>query len=422
MSGITGANQKKATPHTKEERIQRFSEAPYDVTITTVSEEIKSNFGWTWWLLTVDGHKIDSHIENSNIYESEKEEYKDKLKDIRNNYKVEKVQKSDPHIEYEFINEKEDKIDSKRLTQIYELAKAASEGARAGANRQPGTEHEEDLHEDMTETLISNEFWWEFSGGEYSRAEKDKLKEGSSDPDQEDSKCFNCSTNWIWWMETEINESLVNGLEAVIRSIDENVSPHHMYLPNPSPPLRIPLGPLPIDVLRVSGAADIECDYHFTLAQQLLVINETELAAEQLGRAMHFLQDCSVPFHTGAVAEQIGLTREAIAENLNPVANNAWVHYDYEEYIDDNWDSGKEFKSDYLDGASDERDWEGSVDEQITTMAGLSELAADDLFDTIFSYGENHPEEWADEVEEQTGAYLWFLGKYDAGMVDEILL
>ena len=94
ISGITGANQKKATPHSKEERIQRFSEAPYDVTITTVSEEIKSNFGWTWWLLTVDGHKIDNHIENSNIYESKKEEYKNKLRDIRSDYKVEKVQKS----------------------------------------------------------------------------------------------------------------------------------------------------------------------------------------------------------------------------------------------------------------------------------------------------------------------------------------
>jgi hypothetical protein len=168
----------------------------------------------------------------------------------------------------------------------------------------------------------------------------------------------------------------------------------------------------------VSGAADLECQYHFFETNSAW---DDENKAEQMGKALHFTQDCAVPLQTGAIYEQIGLTTviDKILNGEDSVSANGCVDKEYENWISNNTDDFFGIGSNYYDGIRD-AEWYGPAADQVNTVAGLSSLASDDVFETTYGTGEDNVEEWSDKLKPQTEACMYWAGKADAALVEKI--
>ena len=155
---------------------------------------------------------------------------------------------------------------------------------------------------------------------------------------------------------------------------------------------------LPNGICVPTGSAPSEAKYYADRSKDYYLRGYKHLAYENLGYASHFMTDVGNPLHTGAELRQ---------------ATFKWVHYAYESYVTDNWDSGYRFASivDYT--------WDYypiSNPEQATKeLAGYSHRYVETLFWTIFI----HPDTWQSDstVKQITENCLHETAKYTNGLV-----
>ncbi len=155
---------------------------------------------------------------------------------------------------------------------------------------------------------------------------------------------------------------------------------------------------LPNGICVPTGSAPSETKYYADIAKNRYSSGYKYSAYTNLGYASHFMTDVGQPLHTGAELRQAAFK---------------WVHYAYEDYVTNNWDSGYNFKSVVEDN------WYYypiSDPEQATKdLAGYSHAYVETLFWTIFL----NPDTWQSNstVKQITENSLLETAKYSLGLV-----
>ncbi|MFO7967932.1 MAG: hypothetical protein R6U44_10085 [Archaeoglobaceae archaeon] len=147
-----------------------------------------------------------------------------------------------------------------------------------------------------------------------------------------------------------------------------------------------------------TGSAPSECEYYADIAKNNYDSGNRNTAYTNLGYSSHFLTDVGQPLHTGAEWGQY----------LNPD-----IHFAYEDYISDNWDSGYNFKS-----VVDDNWYYYSISdpEQSTKNLGsYSHQYVDTVFDIIY----DNPDTWRSNsnLKTITENCLLETAKYTLGLV-----
>jgi len=149
-----------------------------------------------------------------------------------------------------------------------------------------------------------------------------------------------------------------------------------------------------------TGGAPSNAKEYFNKAQDAEDSGNTSNAREKAGWACHFIVDVGQPLHTGAEASQ---------------AANSSVHYDYEGWVNSNWDSGENF-SDEIDNNTYYPI--NSPSQAVKDLADVSHDYVGTIFDTI----NNNPDSWKDDddVIDATENVLVKTGYYNKGFLQEI--
>lgn len=96
-------------------------------------------------------------------------------------------------------------------------------------------------------------------------------------------------------------------------------------------------------------------------------------AYQNLGYATHFLSDAGQPLHTGLEKKQY---------------HNQWVHFDYEGFVYNNWDSGENFK-----GAFDRTTYAAPVSDPAESTKTVAKYSNDYLSNLFYIIYDN-PNSW----------------------------
>ncbi|WP_407355109.1 hypothetical protein [Methanolobus sp. WCC5] len=145
------------------------------------------------------------------------------------------------------------------------------------------------------------------------------------------------------------------------------------------------------------GSAHMNCHTHASLAKNYYDDGEYLDVYENLAYASHFLTDLGNPMHTGHELQQI---------------NNSWVHYSYENYVKNNWDSGYNFHSTV---ENTNTYYVVTTPTSAIQLAQISHADLNDLFDYVYynryTFGD------MPEVVSLTNDLLARTTKYNTGLV-----
>ncbi len=156
----------------------------------------------------------------------------------------------------------------------------------------------------------------------------------SDDPD--DEPCDGCSADVFpgsWAMPNWVKDKIEQGLDEFAHHYG------HYYDPNY---YSYEMSGVSIEFNGI-GAAPWYCEHEMDLAQQ----NDYYIRREHLGRALHYVQDVSVPLHSGMGIEQANLGLHCDWDGCAVIDPYTDEHYGYENYVSRNLTSGKEFLDDY---------------------------------------------------------------------------
>jgi len=434
-----------------DKRVDR-AELEADAIVRQPGADVREAVGPMWWLLTVDRDRLDELLRETPT-DARLRTYTDALADLRAIYEVELSEERPDWYEYHLVDGDVDPLARRSeslLSTAGKVASLARRGLRQESDHTFQPEYFNSGHQDMVEAAFEYFDLWSW--------EKEDLKEGVIEPDNHSvtpgEKCFNCSDEWfnfeLWnpfWDSVSTDDLSAEQLRIIerveqgdfsvldipgkgtledwlieqITDINDSAAPHHMYLDE-----EIELGPIPIAgllwVVEVSGAAHIEAQYHVDEADRSWGVYEREL-----GRALHYLQDCSLPMHAGAVIEQTGLTDIDWEFPLPDPNSKGAEHSAHEYYVQNNWESDEAddvfgwFKL-YFDSYDDRAKWEGSAEETVIEMATTAGQYADQVLEEIIAKGIDNKDDWEySVVESPTKLCVDDAGKYTRGMMDQLL-
>lgn len=147
-----------------------------------------------------------------------------------------------------------------------------------------------------------------------------------------------------------------------------------------------------------TGNAPLQCKNYANSAKDYYDNSNMQSAFTNLGYSSHFLTDVANPMHTGREVDQ---------------ALNQWVHSEYESYVWENWESGKNFKEVcngnwYYYTMSD-------PEQAVTSLASYSHAKLDDLFYDVYNHRDTFRSD--SDVEEITDDCLLEMAKHTLGLV-----
>jgi len=154
------------------------------------------------------------------------------------------------------------------------------------------------------------------------------------------------------------------------------------------------------------GSAPSECKYYADIAKNNYSNGHLYTAYENLGYASHFMTDVGNPLHTGAELSQVTLSAIRFGDIKH-------LHYAYEDYVSNNWNSGYKFRSVV------ENNWyyyQINDPEQATKdLANYTHQYADTIVWTIFW----NPDTWQNNqnIKNITENCLRETAKYTLGLV-----
>ncbi len=146
------------------------------------------------------------------------------------------------------------------------------------------------------------------------------------------------------------------------------------------------------------GGAPSETKHYLDKAKNQVYLDD---AFKQMSFAGHYISDCGQPLHTSLEYKQY---------------QNQWVHYDYETFVNNNWDTGENFKANFANTSSYYPI--NSASQAAKDIAGESNKDAWNLYDTIYS----NPYSWktSTTIDSITSAAMERVGLYVRGYIKEV--
>lgn len=325
-------------------------------------------------LLTLREDAVMSYIDDSGLSKKEIREAKQAVAKLRRKFPVRKEEGEDAMWLTLAVDRDSTEEDGKHFEKAGR-AFAKGAGGRMGFT----TMHEPNLHEKMTNSSC-NEMW-------LSDDKTTTLTSYASKPDNPNVQLD--VPDWVYH-DKDIESALTDWMEDVIHHVGQyyDADPfwgdyecyHNTHDADFSG----------------LGKAPTAADYQWDTAKSYCC--ETE--EEYVGRLTHFPQDMSQPLHTGMGWEQAGVYLyydsgcDCVMWGNDP---KKWIHYGYEDYVHDRWNSSPEdfhyhYDSNKCSGYCYYSTSSGA--EAVTNMSDYSGQYSYDVFHHISNEGSRYWEDW----------------------------
>ena len=385
-------------------------ELPYpDTKYVTVGDDVYDAVGHHWWLLTLDRDRIDGLLRTAPVSSSEVQTHSERVTTLRDTYGVEQSEvtttRGGREHTYHLTDTRVSSLSRERRIEVAETASAVLDGfAAEGDSQDVSTNWYAKAHRKQAAYVLD-----EFNVDDY---DADKLRKNTDDPDE-----FGCESCQVDWLPVSIPNAVENAVESAVRGLGDDSEAKH-------PPFHFYLGDPPsvtIDGYTISapkfGGAPGEAQYFVGEANDAYTGSGK---AKHLGFACHYLQDMSVPFHSGAIWEQLNYSPTLTNPlNFDPRRD---IHYAYEEEINQNLENaayyaGDPFVTDFQDGYPYYVPDVGQGCRDLATFAGKY---GPDIFESVLNGGKDSPWDWDDgdrSVFEKTHNCMSEAGNYLRGFL-----
>jgi hypothetical protein len=350
---ITGLSGVVTASETHSERVRR-DELPFpNANYVDIGDDVRDAVGSHWPLLRMSRDRIDELLRKSSVDADTAATLGDRITTLRDTYAVEKSEVTETRYgrkhTYHLVDDRVEALTDEEEAATAEAANAVTEGFRAeGDDDDVTTNWFGKGHKIIAKTAF------DYDSVDIYAYEEDDLKNASPDPDS--FGCKRCSTDWVPLPIPDVVRDL---LSAGVRGLgDESEAKHppfHFFTTN----LDFDIGPYSYDIVEFGGAPG-EASYLVSQANDAYY----EERAKKLGWAAHYLQDMSVPLHTGAVYDQINpYVKWDGSVGINPRRD---LHKAYERFINNN-----------MTNASSPVDYAFDVDLIYSDSLNTSNIAAD---------------------------------------------
>lgn len=352
-------------------------------------------------LLTLDKKRLLDLTEKAGMREQGETEAKDALKDLWRTYPVRKVRDGDDFV----FTLAEDR--AKASTAAEEKTERFGVAARAvgrGFAKENGNRKQVDaqwygsMHREMTRHTVENEF-------DLYSWEEDDIVGASPTPDS--NPCNDCgpvveSADWPDWVK-----------DAIKKGLNEFAHHYgHYYDPNQ---YTVDLGYGVTISFEGLGGAPWFCEHEMGLAEE----NSYTSQREHLGRALHYVQDVSVPLHSGMGLEQMNLELDCDWSGCGVIDPYYDLHYSYEEWVKNNFTSGENFVDDYDSMLA----WNGDPSDCVYEVAESGNSYSYEVFHLVkengTDFGSWNSTDYNDLVE-ATANPISHAGGYTHALIDQI--
>lgn len=385
-------------------------ELPYpDTKYVTVGDDVYDAVNHHWWLLTLDRDRIDELLRKAPVASDDVQTHSDRIDSLRSTYTVEQSEvtstRAGEEHTYHLTDRRVSSLSHDRQVEVAETAGAVLDGfAAEGDSQDVSTNWYAKTHRKQAAYVLD-----EFN---ITNSYRDTLRSNTDDPDQ-----FGCKSCQVDWLPVPIPDYVEDAIGAAVRGLGNDSEakhpPFHFYLGDPP---SVTIAGYEISAPKFGGAPS-EAQYFVQQANNAYTASEK---ARNLGYAAHYLQDMSVPFHSGAVWEQLNYSPTYTdPTNFDPRRD---IHYAYEEEINENLEDAvyyvgdpfvDDFKSGYPYYVSDVA--QGCKD--LSTFAGKY---GPDIFESVLNGGKDSPWEWNDNgrnVFEKTHNCMSEAGNYLRGFL-----
>jgi hypothetical protein len=387
------------------------AELPYPNTeYMAIGDDVYDAVGNHWWLLTLDRDRIDTLLQQSSVGADTVTTYSDRVTTLRDTYTVEETEvestRAGQRHTYHLTDGRVSALDKDQRIEVSEVADAVFDGfAAEGEDRDVSTDWYAKMHRKQAKYVLD-----EFN---VTDSYADTLRKNTDNPDI--FGCEECDVDWI--PGVNLTDTVENAIESAIRGLGDGSEakhpPFHFYLGDP------PTFDLVVTTFTPSkfGGAPGEAEYMVQQAENAYSAGEK---ATYLGYASHYLQDMSVPFHSGAVLAQLNYS-PTITNPLNFDPRRD-IHYAYEEEINNNIESASwyidgPFKDDFKTGYPY---YVSSIGDACRDLSSFAGEYGTHIFDAVLNGGKNSPWDWDDgsrSVFEQTHNCMSEVGGYLRGFL-----
>ncbi|ERH13959.1 MAG: Zinc dependent phospholipase C [halophilic archaeon J07HB67] len=380
-----------------------------------IGDDVYDAVGNHWWLLTLDRDRVDTLLGESSVGADTVSTYSDRVTTLRDSYSVEETEvestRAGRRHTYHLTDRRVGSLDRDQKIEISEVADAVFDGLDVEAE---AAEKDRDVSTDWYAKMHRKQAEYTLDEFDVTDSYANTLRKNTDDPD-----IFGCKECSVDWLPVPLPNSVNNAIESAVEGLGDGNEAKH-------PPFHFYLGEPPTFDLVVKkfsppkfGGAPGEASYMVQQAQNAYSDSEK---ARYLGYAAHYLQDMSVPFHSGAVLAQLNYSPSFFDPlNFNPRRD---IHYAYEQEINNNIESasyyvGDPFKTDFEDG------YPYYVSGVADACKELSDFAGEygpGIFDAVLNGGKNSPWDWDDgsrSVFEQTHNCMSEAGGYLRGFLYE---
>ncbi|USZ69441.1 hypothetical protein NGM10_06825 [Halorussus salilacus] len=308
-----------------DERVE--GEVPYPDHSKLLVDDSLTSLTPRYHLLTVDEDRLLELVEAAKLDEADEQEARDSLKDLWSTYEVRKVRDGKDFV-LTLDDDGPSALGGKDEAEKFSTAgEAVSFGfaKRNGGRNEIGAQWYGSTHKTMTRDVLESHF-------DLYSYEEDDIVEYSPKPDT--NPCDGCgqwveSADWPSW----VKDAVKKGLNEFAHHYGHYYDPNH-YTVDLGYGITIEFNGL--------GGAPWFCEYEMGEAEDTSYSTQRE----HLGRAIHYVQDVSVPLHSGMGIEQMNLELDCDFDGCEVLDPYYDLHYSYEEWVKNNLTSGENFLDD----------------------------------------------------------------------------
>lgn len=330
-----------------------------------------------WTLLVLDENAIIDYIDDSDFSAKRKREARVTLQDLRSRFPI--VEERD--------TEKENRI-------WWKLAPGADSKAKKDPERFMSVAR---VHADgMQRNELQTQWYYNSHRKQTKTAAKEvgvsspsDISEWADDPDH--TEHYDVSFDDNWDHDTDLEEAFEYGINKIHRHYSQYLDvdaakSFTCYHNNHNKDYAV-------------GTADHEGEWHLDQAKNASTQSEED---EYLGKATHFPEDMSNPLHTGMGWQQLTVDLHYDSDEDDDVgwevSTKKWLHYEFEEFLSDQWSSGWDFQYHFESNDCDGCYYYYSIDDASSAlwdMANESGNYSQEVYKKIHDEGDVDWTDWS---------------------------